>query len=52
MLAGLPSELRSQQLVFAATGGLHAAGLFTADGTALVVREDLGRHNAVDQVIG
>ncbi len=51
-LAELPTELRSRQQVFDATGGLHAAGLFTADGAALVVREDVGRHNAVDKVIG
>lgn len=52
LLAALPDELRSRQTVFDATGGLHAAGLFTPDGTALVVREDIGRHNAVDKVIG
>ncbi|MEC3915402.1 formate dehydrogenase accessory sulfurtransferase FdhD [Nocardia sp. CDC160] len=51
-LAKLPDELRSRQQVFDATGGLHAAGLFTADGTALAVREDIGRHNAVDKLIG
>ncbi|PPJ23114.1 formate dehydrogenase accessory sulfurtransferase FdhD [Nocardia nova] len=52
LLAALPGELRSRQAVFDATGGLHAAGLFTPDGTALVVREDIGRHNAVDKVVG
>ncbi|MBW8173892.1 formate dehydrogenase accessory sulfurtransferase FdhD [Ornithinimicrobium sp. Arc0846-15] len=48
----LPDELRKQQKAFDRTGGLHAAGLFTADGEPLVVREDVGRHNAVDKVIG
>ncbi len=52
VLATLPGELRSRQTVFDATGGLHAAGLFTPEGDALVVREDIGRHNAVDKVIG
>ena len=51
-LYGLPDALRSDQRLFDSTGGLHAAGLFTADGSPLVVREDVGRHNAVDKVLG
>jgi FdhD protein len=52
VLAELPDALRRHQQVFDRTGGLHAAGLFTAEGELLVVREDVGRHNAVDKVIG
>jgi FdhD protein len=52
LLASLPDRLRDAQRVFSSTGGLHAAGLFTADGELLVVREDIGRHNAVDKVVG
>ena len=48
----LPEVLAEQQPGFGRTGGLHAAGLFEADGTPVVVREDVGRHNAVDKAIG
>jgi FdhD protein len=48
----LPALLHEEQSVFARTGGVHAAGLFTAEGERLVVREDVGRHNAVDKVTG
>ena len=51
-LTGLPAKLRSAQGLFAATGGLHAAGLFDETGAPLAVREDIGRHNAVDKLVG
>jgi FdhD protein len=50
LLAALPERLR--QPAFARTGGMHATGLFTCDGEALLVREDVGRHNAMDKVVG
>jgi FdhD protein len=51
-MTALPDRLRTAQKVFASTGGLHGAALFTVEGEMLVVREDIGRHNAVDKVIG
>jgi FdhD protein len=52
LLAGLPAALRREQATFERTGGLHAAGLFDIAGNLLCAREDVGRHNAVDKVLG
>jgi len=52
MLAELPDKLRASQAIFAETGGLHAAAAFTTAGDIVVLHEDVGRHNAVDKVIG
>ncbi|HZE29723.1 MAG TPA: formate dehydrogenase accessory sulfurtransferase FdhD [Gaiellaceae bacterium] len=52
LLAGLPEKLRDRQAAFAETGGLHATGLFDRTGELLCLREDVGRHNAMDKVIG
>lgn len=52
ILCALPDRLREQQQVFGRTGGLHAAALFNAEGELLQLREDIGRHNAVDKIVG
>jgi FdhD protein len=52
VILGLPDELRAAQAAFDRTGGLHAAGLFNTDGSLMAIREDVGRHNALDKLIG
>ncbi len=52
LVLGLPERLRAAQATFEATGGLHASGLFSEEGELLCLREDVGRHNALDKVVG
>src|SRR5215467_241039 len=51
-IESLPDRLRDAQTTFAKTGGVHASGLFTSDGRLVVLREDVGRHNALDKIVG
>lgn len=52
VVASVPERLRASQRTFAVTGGLHATGLFTPEGDLVAIREDVGRHNALDKVVG
>lgn len=52
LIASLPDKLRAAQETFSKTGGLHASGLFDLDGNLIVLREDVGRHNALDKILG